>query len=102
MSAPRRAVIGSGVAGLTAAHVLSTRGPVTLYEADARLGGHADTHEVEVDGRTVGVDQDGCGQVVLLAVARRSGGVTLADDDGREAALERELGRTAQRLRRQA
>jgi predicted NAD/FAD-binding protein len=56
MSAPRRAVIGSGVAGLTAAHVLSTRGDVTLYEADARLGGHADTHEVSVDGRTIGID----------------------------------------------
>ncbi|SDO62972.1 Predicted NAD/FAD-binding protein [Pedococcus dokdonensis] len=56
MSAPRRAVIGSGVAGLTAAHVLSTAGLVTLYEADARLGGHADTHEVSVDGRTIGVD----------------------------------------------
>jgi predicted NAD/FAD-binding protein len=56
MSEPRRAVIGSGIAGLAAAHVLSTRGPVTLYEADARLGGHADTHEVEVDGRVVGVD----------------------------------------------
>jgi predicted NAD/FAD-binding protein len=57
MSAPRRAVIGSGVAGLTAAHVLSTRGAVTLYEADSRLGGHADTHEVTVDGgRTIGVD----------------------------------------------
>ncbi len=56
MSAPRRAVIGSGVAGLTAAHVLSTRGPVTLYEADGRLGGHADTHEVLVGGRTIGVD----------------------------------------------
>ncbi len=56
MSAPRRAVIGSGVAGLTAAHVLGTHGPVTLYEADPRLGGHADTHEVEVDGRIVGVD----------------------------------------------
>lgn len=56
MSAPRRAVIGSGIAGLAAAHVLSTRGPVTLYEADDRLGGHADTHEVQVDGRTIGVD----------------------------------------------
>jgi predicted NAD/FAD-binding protein len=56
MSAPRRAVIGSGIAGLAAAHVLSTRGSVTLYEADARLGGHADTHEVQVDDRTVGVD----------------------------------------------
>ena len=52
----RRAVIGSGVAGLVAAHVLSTDGPVTLYEADARLGGHAHTHEVTVGGRTVGVD----------------------------------------------
>jgi predicted NAD/FAD-binding protein len=56
MSAPRRAVIGSGIAGLAAAHVLGTRGPVTLFEADARLGGHADTHDVLVDGRTIGVD----------------------------------------------
>ncbi|NYG06118.1 putative NAD/FAD-binding protein [Phycicoccus badiiscoriae] len=56
MPAPRRAVIGSGIAGLAAAHVLSTQGPVTLYEADDRLGGHADTHEVEVHGRTIGVD----------------------------------------------
>src|SRR6476661_10279201 len=56
MRAPRRAVIGSGVAGLTAAHILSTEGPVTLYEADRRLGGHADTHEVTIDGRLVAVD----------------------------------------------
>jgi len=57
---PRRvAVIGSGVAGLTAAHVAShgadgTGGAahVTLYEADDRLGGHADTHLVDgPDGR---------------------------------------------------
>jgi predicted NAD/FAD-binding protein len=45
---PRRiAVIGSGVAGLTAAHVASRSAHVTLYEADTRLGGHADTHEVD-------------------------------------------------------
>ena len=45
---PRRvAVVGSGVAGLTAAHVLGKRDHVTLYEADARLGGHADTHVVD-------------------------------------------------------
>ena len=56
MRAPRRAVIGSGVAGLTAAHVLGTQGPVTLYEADQRLGGHADTHVVTIDGRTINVD----------------------------------------------
>ncbi|BBX98420.1 NAD(P)/FAD-dependent oxidoreductase [Mycobacterium lacus] len=51
------AVIGSGVAGLTAAYVLSGRDRVTLYEADSRLGGHAHTHFVDVgDGRLVGVD----------------------------------------------
>jgi predicted NAD/FAD-binding protein/DUF1365 family protein len=45
---PRRvAVIGSGVAGLTAAHVLAGQAAVTLYEADSRLGGHADTHVVD-------------------------------------------------------
>ena len=38
---PRRsvAVIGSGVAGLTAAYLLSGRDRVTLYEADGRLSG---------------------------------------------------------------
>ena len=47
MSRPRRiAVIGSGVAGLTAAHVAARTAHVTLYEADSRLGGHADTHDV--------------------------------------------------------
>ncbi|MCV7424767.1 FAD-dependent oxidoreductase [Mycobacterium yunnanensis] len=51
------AVIGSGVAGLTAAHVLSERNRVTLFEADTRLGGHAHTHHLDRgDGTTVGVD----------------------------------------------
>jgi uncharacterized protein len=51
------AVIGSGVAGLTAAYVLSGRDRVTLYEADTRLGGHAHTHFVDDgDGSVVGVD----------------------------------------------
>ncbi len=44
---PRIAVIGSGVAGLTAAHVAAKSAHVTLFEADTRLGGHADTHEVD-------------------------------------------------------
>ena len=48
MARRRIAVIGSGVAGLTAAHVLQRGADVTLYEADPRLGGHADTHEVAV------------------------------------------------------
>ncbi|HTZ42276.1 MAG TPA: FAD-dependent oxidoreductase [Jatrophihabitans sp.] len=55
---PRRiAVIGSGVAGLTAAYVLQRSAEVTLYEADDRLGGHAHTHDlVDAAGRDVRVD----------------------------------------------
>ncbi len=51
------AVIGSGVAGLTAAYVLSARNRVTLFEADTRLGGHAHTHLIDGgDGTAIGVD----------------------------------------------
>jgi predicted NAD/FAD-binding protein/DUF1365 family protein len=56
---PRRvAVVGSGVAGLTAAYV-ATSSPgvrVTLYEADDRLGGHADTHDVESADGVLAID----------------------------------------------
>ena len=49
--------MGSGVAGLVAAHVLSRRNRVTLFEADTRLGGHAHTHAVDRgDGTVVAVD----------------------------------------------
>lgn len=51
------AVVGSGVAGLTAAYVLSRGDTVTIYEADGRLGGHADTHLVaDTAGREHAVD----------------------------------------------
>ncbi len=45
---PRRlAVVGSGVSGLVAAHTATRAGAsVTLFEADDRVGGHADTHQV--------------------------------------------------------
>lgn len=59
MSAQRRrtAVVGSGIAGLTAAYVLRHTDAVTLFEADDRLGGHAHTHDVaSADGRTHHVD----------------------------------------------
>jgi uncharacterized protein len=42
----RIAVIGGGISGLTAGYVLSRTDHVTLFEADRRLGGHADTHLV--------------------------------------------------------
>ena len=46
MTRRRIAVIGSGVSGITASYVLSRTDHVTLFEADGRLGGHADTHVV--------------------------------------------------------
>jgi uncharacterized protein len=52
----RVAVIGSGVAGLTAAHVAARTAHVTLFEADDRLGGHADTHLVPEGHRTLAID----------------------------------------------
>ncbi|MCF3960555.1 NAD(P)/FAD-dependent oxidoreductase [Streptomyces fuscigenes] len=57
-AARKTAVVGSGVAGLTAAYILRRGGhAVTLYEADHRLGGHAHTHAVpSADGRIHHVD----------------------------------------------
>lgn len=53
----RTAVVGGGVAGLTAAYVLRRSHEVSLYEADGRLGGHAHTHDLaSSDGRTHSVD----------------------------------------------
>ena len=52
----RIAVVGSGVAGLTAAYVASRTAHVTLFEADERLGGHADTHVVREGDRELAID----------------------------------------------
>ncbi len=48
----RIAVVGSGIAGLTCAHVLSPHHDVVLFEAAPQLGGHA--HTVDVDDPDVG------------------------------------------------
>jgi uncharacterized protein len=55
------AVVGSGVAGLAAAHRLRRHAQVTLYEASDALGGHANTVQIELPNRqgkrvTHGVD----------------------------------------------
>ncbi|MEL7158193.1 MAG: FAD-dependent oxidoreductase [Actinomycetota bacterium] len=53
----RIAVVGSGVAGLTCAHSLDEAHEVVLFEADRRLGGHANTVEVEdPTAGAIGVD----------------------------------------------
>lgn len=52
----RIAVIGAGITGLGAAWALSKLHDVTVYEKDARLGGHANTVDIDYDGRTISVD----------------------------------------------
>ena len=52
----RVAVVGSGIAGLSSAWLLSREHEVVLFEAEARLGGHTHTHEVEQSGRRYRVD----------------------------------------------
>src|SRR6201989_3051914 len=41
------AIVGTGISGLVAAHHLHRRHDVTVYEANARIGGH--THTVAVE-----------------------------------------------------
>jgi predicted NAD/FAD-binding protein len=52
----RIGIIGGGAAGLGAAWLLSDRHDVTLFERQAKFGGHADTVVVDVEGEAVAVD----------------------------------------------
>lgn len=52
----RIAVIGSGIAGLASAWLLSRRYDVVLFEANNYLGGHTHTHDIESHGRHYAVD----------------------------------------------
>jgi predicted NAD/FAD-binding protein len=52
----RIAVVGTGVAGLVAAHHLRREHELELYEAGEHVGGHVHTHDVELEGRRLAVD----------------------------------------------
>jgi len=50
------AIVGTGISGLTAAHLLHDAHAITVYEAEARIGGHTHTVDVEHDGVGYAVD----------------------------------------------
>lgn len=50
------AIIGSGISGLTAAHVLNRQHRITVYESADYIGGHTHTIPVELQGRKYDVD----------------------------------------------
>jgi len=50
------AIIGSGIAGLTCAYLLSRQHQVTLFEAEPWIGGHTHTVDVDWQGERYAID----------------------------------------------
>lgn len=50
------AIIGSGISGLTCAHLLHKNNNISLFEANDYIGGHTATKEVELDGEIYSID----------------------------------------------
>ena len=52
----RIAIIGTGIAGLTAAYKLNAQHDISVFEAAERIGGHTATIDVHLDGQRYAVD----------------------------------------------
>lgn len=50
------AVIGSGISGLTCAWLLKDKYDISLYEAGDYLGGHTQTTDVDIQGKSYPVN----------------------------------------------
>ncbi|MBL6747060.1 MAG: FAD-dependent oxidoreductase [Pseudomonadales bacterium] len=56
MSSQRIAIVGSGIAGLAAAHLLARKHDVSVFEANDYIGGHTHTVPVEMEGEQYEID----------------------------------------------
>lgn len=56
MSRRRIAIVGSGISGLACAHFLHRHHDITVFEKDARVGGHSNTVMVQEGTRQLPVD----------------------------------------------
>lgn len=52
----RIAIVGSGIAGLASAWMLSRSHEVVLFEANDYLGGHTHTHDIAMHGQSYRID----------------------------------------------
>lgn len=50
------AIIGSGISGLTCAHLLKNQHEITLFEQNSTLGGHTATKDVVIDDQSYAID----------------------------------------------
>ena len=50
------AIIGSGISGLSCAYLLHSDFKVTVFEKESKLGGHTDTHTINIDGKELNID----------------------------------------------
>ena len=53
---PTCAIIGTGISGLACAHFLKDEFELSIFEKDARIGGHSNTVEVTEDGKGLPLD----------------------------------------------
>ena len=50
------AIIGSGISGLTAGHLLNRKHDISIFEANDYIGGHTHTHNLKIRNRNYLID----------------------------------------------
>ncbi len=52
----RIAIVGTGIAGNVCGYLLHREHDIAVFEAGGRIGGHTETHDIEIDGERHAVD----------------------------------------------